>query len=307
MNSRSNPKPKPAPVRRCQPWLGTYVEITAQAADEATQERAISAAFAAVARVHWLMSFHDPASEVSRLNQRATQAPVTVDAWTYEVLGVAQQLHELSGGVFDMAVAPRLITWGFLPSTSAALRRPGTTADVELLPHHQVFFRRPLTLDLGGLAKGFAVDRAVEALQAAGATAGGVNAGGDLRVFGSAAQPLHVRHPRDPAQTLSTVEISNEAAATSAAYFARRRCAGRWVSPILDPLSGRPWLGRASVTVIAPNCLMADALTKIVALAPERAPEILHRHGARALIVADTKSSPMRPAPRTISPCTSAA
>ena len=294
-------------LRRCQPWLGTYVEISATGGDARELQPAVDSAFAAVARVHWLMSFHDPASDVSRLNQRAAHAPVTVDAWTHEVLTAAQQLHQISGGVFDIAVAPRLIAWGFLPGESAAPRCPGSTADVQLRPHGQVFFQRPLQIDLGGIAKGFAVDRAMAALQAAGISAGSVNAGGDLRVFGSAPQPLRVRHPRDPAQTLSPLEISNEAAATSAAYFTRRRHAGRWVSPILDPLTSRPWLGRASVTVIAPHCLVADALTKIVALAPERAPEILAQYGARALVISDTKQPRLRTVRRKISPCTSAA
>ena len=293
-------------LRRCQPWLGTYVEISVTGDDARELSRAVDFAFAAVARVHWLMSFHDPASDVSRLNQRATRAPVTVDAWTWQVLAAAQQLHQISGGVFDVAVAPSLIAWGFLPGEGPPPHH-GTTADLELHAHEQVYFRRPLTLDLGGLAKGFAVDRAVAALQAAGVSAGCVNAGGDLRVFGPEPQPLRVRHPRDPAQTLAPLEISSEAAATSAAYFTRRRHAGRWVSPILDPLTGRPWLGHASVTVIAPDCLVADALTKIVALAPERAPGILAQYGARALVISDTKQPRPRPARRPISPCTSVA
>ena len=102
-------------------------------------------------------------------------------------------------------------------------------------------------------------------------------------------------------------EIANQAAATSGAYFSRRRRQGRWVSPIVDARTGRPWLGRASVTVLAPTCLWADALTKIVALAPERAPEILAHCRARALIVSNMKPTLGSAAPAEFSPCTLAA
>ena len=294
-------------ARRCQPWLGTYVEVAAQAPDEAVLERAIQSAFDSVARVHRLMSFHDPASDVSRLNRHASHSPVTVDAWTHEVLGEAQRMHLLSGGIFDVAIAPSLIAWGFLPDKHVPTEGRGTTAEVDLMTKRRVRFHRSLTLDLGGIAKGFAVDRAVEALQAAGISSGSVNAGGDLRVFGPRPQPLRVRHPGQPTKTLVVGELRDEAAATSAACFSRRRHAGRWVSPILDPFTARPWLGRASITVIAPSCLQADALTKIIALAPEGAPAILTDCGARAIIVADAKPSNSRLMCGPLSPCTLAA
>lgn len=175
------------------------------------------------------------------------------------------------------------------------------------MTEHRVRFHQPLAIDLGGIAKGFAVDRAVEALQAAGALSGSVNAGGDLRVFSPQPQPLRVRLPRRLANSIVVGELCNEAAATSAAYFTRRRHAGRWVSPILDPRTGRPWLGRASVTVIAPDCLLADALTKVVALSPERAPEILARCSARAVILSDTRQSRSRTTHHAPSSCTSPA
>lgn len=270
---------------RCRPFLGTYVEVRAQSSDAGTSQNAVEAAFVAMARVHRLMSFHDPASDVSRLNRQASRKAVTVDVWTFQVLTEARRLFDLSEGLFDVTIAPQLVAWGFLPEVRSRTRGQGSMADLELGPGHQVFFRRPLALDLGGLAKGFAVDRAVEAMQAVGATGGNVNAGGDLRVFGPRPRPLCVRHPGRPAETILVGEIRDEAAATSATYFSRRRPQGRWVSPILNPRTRRPWLGRASVTVVAPTCVVADALTKMVALAPERAAPILTRCEARALVV----------------------
>jgi hypothetical protein len=117
-----------------------------------------------------------------------------------------------------------------------------------------VRFRRPVTIDLGGIAKGFAVDRAVEALQKAGAISGIVNAGGDLRVFGEHAQEVQIRHPLYPGRTAGMVRLRDRALATSARYFAPALFDGRSRQPLPDEIS---------VTVAARDCLTADALTKI--------------------------------------------
>lgn len=294
-------------LRRCQPWLGTFVEVSATGRGAERVTRGVQAAFEAVQRVHQLMSFHDPDSEVTLLNQRAARVPVVVHAWTYQVLHEARRLHLLSDGVFDIAIAPSLMTWGFLPQARPLARYDGTTADIELMSGQQVRFHRPLAMDLGGIAKGFAVDRAIEALQGAGAFSGSVNAGGDLRVFGPDPQPLRIRQPGQPERTIPSGEMVNEAAATSSTCFSLRRRQGRWVSPIVNAHTGRPWLGRASVTVLAPTCLWADALTKIVALAPQRAPEILAQCHARAVIISNMKRFPSRVVALEFSPCTLAA
>src|SRR5215831_4299546 len=104
-------------LRRARPLLGTFVEIAASGAASADMEDAVEAAFAAVARVHRLMSFHDPGSDVSRLNREAKAGAVAVDPWTFEVLEIAQDLHRRSGGAFDIAVAPLLQYLGLLPPT----------------------------------------------------------------------------------------------------------------------------------------------------------------------------------------------
>jgi thiamine biosynthesis lipoprotein ApbE len=95
-------------VRRTQPLLGTFVEIAAAGADRDDLQQAIDEAFAAVAQVHRLMSFHDPHGDVSRLNREASTRTVPVHAWTYQVLEMAIELHRQSAGVFDVTVAPLL-------------------------------------------------------------------------------------------------------------------------------------------------------------------------------------------------------
>lgn len=246
-------------TRRARPLLGTFVEIAALAADETALRRAIEVAFIAVAEVQRLMNRHDPASEVSRLNRDAAVRRVAVHRWTRTVLRAAQEFAEESGGAFDITVGS-----------------DGNWRDVVIEKDGGVRFRRHVTIDLGGIAKGFAVDRAVDALEKAGAVAGIVNAGGDLRVFGNDSQAVRIRHPLDPSRMAGTVLLRQRALATSARYFAPALFDGRSGEPILDDIS---------VTVGAPDCLTADALTKVALVLRDEAKPLLDRHGADAFLL----------------------
>ena len=284
-----SPVPKPPPnteIRRARPLLGTLVEIRAAAAlARARLHAAIDAAFAAVQRVHGLMSFHDAASEVSALNREAQYRPLRVDAQTWAVLAAAQRLSRLSEGAFDIAVGARLQRWGYLPSGSTPSAFEGTWADIELLEDGRVRFHRPLLIDLGGIAKGYAVDCAIDVLRQAGVESALINAGGDLRALGVQPQLVQLRHPQNPAVSMHALSLCDEALATSANYFSRRVCAAGEVSPLLDPRSQLPWLGAASVSVRAADCISADALTKLVLFAaPEVAERVLAVYGAQAYV-----------------------
>lgn len=273
-------------VRRCQPLLGTFVEVGARSTSPRRANEAVDAAFAAVARVHRLMSFHDEASDVARLNRDAAQRPVQVAPWTHEVLRAARSFHDATGGAFDVTIAPRLQRWGYLPCSAgedAAIAADQTA--IQLLDGWRVRFLQPLRIDLGGIAKGFAVDRAIDALQAAGASSGIVNAGGDLRVFGGAPSEIHVRDPHQPGRALPLLALENAALATSASYFSRRRWRGRWVSPLVDPRRGRALVHATSVSVRAGTCMEADALTKAVLLLGRQSSKILRDRAATAFVV----------------------
>src|SRR5262249_14292584 len=151
---------------RARPLLGTFVEIAVAHAPPDVMERAVEAAFAAIGRVHRLMSFHDPHSDVGRLNRAAATRAVKVHAWTLRVIAQALDLHRRSHGAFDLAVAPVLQAMGVLPGRRddrpPVAMRAGTVEAIEVLPGRRVRFSRPgVAIDLGGIAKGFAVDRAV--------------------------------------------------------------------------------------------------------------------------------------------------
>src|SRR5580704_14561335 len=175
-------------IRRARPLLGTFVEIEVAGAARSELDAAIDAAFEAVARVHRLMSFHERDSDVSRLNREASLRPVKVHAWTFQVLEMAVEMHRLTKGIFDITVAPALQAMGLLPGLEgdAAIVTETRFFDaIELLPENTVRFRHPdVRIDLGGIAKGFAVDRALEALRGFDVSSGMVNAGGDLAAFG---------------------------------------------------------------------------------------------------------------------------
>jgi FAD:protein FMN transferase len=272
-------------VRRCRPLLGTFVEVAGSGTDAATLERGITSAFAAVEKVHRLMSFHDPDSDVSRMNREAFPKSVIVHPWTWKVLKTAQQFARDSHGVFDIATGRFLARWGYFPTCAHKPDNAATWRDIFLRKNCRVFFRRKLVIDLGGIAKGFAVDRAVAALKAGGVKAGIVNAGGDLRVFGPISRLIHVRHPTEPTVAAGAVRLVERAMATSGVYFTRRRHCGRHVSPLVDGCTGRCAGELISVSVAADECMVADALTKIVFALREKAGGLLDQYQADALIL----------------------
>jgi thiamine biosynthesis lipoprotein len=271
---------------RARPLLGTIVEIAAYGPSD-TARAAIARAFDAVAHIHALMSYHDPASDVSRINREASANPVVVDPHTHRVLTAASEVAEASEGLFDITVAGALSRLGFLPRHSdfPRMSRHGNYRHVELLPGNRVRLARNVRIDLSGIAKGYAVDLAIQALRKAGMGAGRVNAGGDLRVFGDIPQTVHVRRPRAPTRMIRAAQLGDGAVATSAGYFAARRHRGQSVAPLIDPRTRDPIQSARSVTVIAEACLTADALTKVVHADPTRAAAVLAHFQARALVI----------------------
>ena len=269
----------PDNVCRARPLLGTFVEIRSAGATRAATEQAIDAAFAVIDKIHRLMSFHDPDSDVGWLNREACKRNVAVDPWTYRVLETALALHHRSRGVFDIAVAPAL----------QRLREPAgaaTSDAIALLPGYHVRFRHSgLRIDLGGIAKGFAVDRAIDSLRESDQSCGLVNAGGDLATFGPSAETVHIRDPRFPGSSLCQVAIANAALASSAHLFDPMESDDASFSSTIDPATQRPAAEMAGATVRASSCMVADALTKIVMISGERAAGILHAYQASALFV----------------------
>ena len=267
-------KPVCASIRRARPLLGTFVEIAVAGLCRAALEDAVEAAFAAVGEVHRLMSTQDPDSDVTWVNREASSRPAIVHPWTYWVLEAALDLQRRSGGIFDITAAP----------TS---RSPSQGRNIELLPGRRVRLSGPnTTINLGGIAKGFAVDRAIAMLRDHDVPQGLVNAGGDLAAFGLDATEIALRDPRDPPRIMAHLEIRCEALASSGRQVDPFECRETGHTAVIDPRTSRPADAAGGATVCAGRCMTADALTKVVMIGGEAAAAVLAEYGAKAMFVA---------------------
>ena len=250
-------------IRRIRPSLGTWVAVQCTAEGADTARHALEAAFAAIDRVDRLMHPSREGSDLRRIRETGVGA-VDVDGWTWMVLRAAAQLHAESRGAFD-------------PCTSD---RPGTMDDVHVVEANRVETTRVVAIDFGGIAKGFAVDRAIDALRARGCSAGEVNAGGDLRVFGPTATEIFIRAD----DACRAIRLRDAACAVSGASetarppehrgYRRRDVPGEFVA------------ASRSAAIVAPSALWADALATyaMVCRAPGeglRLREVLALHDAR--------------------------
>lgn len=273
--------------RRAQPWLGTLVEITiADALGDDELNACFNGAFAHIAEVHRLMSFHDPASDVSRINGAAPGASIALHSHTCEVIRTALEIGAASDGLFDVGCGAQLVEWGYLPCPYLNVPRyhPERSA-LSVETGHRVKKSAAVLIDLGGIAKGYAVDLAVAALKKSGIRSACVNAGGDLRVFGELAFPIAIRDPRSPAETALRVQLRDEALATSGSYFSRKQIDARDVSALVNGRTGEPMTAATSASVRAPSCMLADALTKVVLASCDAAHPVLRQFGATAFII----------------------
>ncbi|WP_221792584.1 FAD:protein FMN transferase [Aquisediminimonas sediminicola] len=265
-------------ITRCRPYLGTFVEISVPD----RHANAIEPAFATIAHVQQCMSFHAPDSDLARLRDAPAGVPVAVDRNTVAVLRVARELYDRSDGLFDVTIGRELVRDGFLPRVSALHlgRYTGCAVDIEIIDDQNVCCHRPMLIDLGGIAKGYAVDRAVEVLIAHQVDEGLVNAGGDLRIFGERVWPIALRDADD--QIRWTIDLPSCALASSANLQDRRRSRGRMRTPHIG--EGREAVASSQRTsVIADRCIIADAMTKIAMASPALAVPLLNAYGAQLL------------------------
>lgn len=263
-------------IRRCQPLLGTFVEVSLTGSRTQSELLAIgSAAFAEVRRIDALMSFHRADSELTRINQMAAGNPLTVSGDMQKVLAEALWLSQISEGLFDISVGAALVACGKLPDHGARASSDASWRDIELLGR-QLRFRKPLIIDLGGIAKGYAVDCAMAAVPADLDVC--INAGGDLRMRPWHGRTASIRHPGADSGALLPLSMRDAALATSVSGFADQ------LGLIIDPRLSEPAHRICSYSVFASSAMRADGLTKIACLAPERA-HILQTAGAQAIAI----------------------
>jgi thiamine biosynthesis lipoprotein len=284
----------PIRIDRTVPVMGTVLRLSAWAPDDATARRANEAGRAEVFLVDSLMSHYRPESEISRLTDGAgTAAWTELSPSTLEVLASALDWARRSGGAFDPTVGPLMHAWGFFQHEPAR-PAPGAAADAAALVDHTRVELDPagsrarlrtagMRLDLGALAKGYALDLALAAMDAAGATSAMVDLGGNVAVRGPGPADdgrwtLGIRHPRVDGRLAGTLRVAGGSVATSGDYEQMFEHEGVRYSHLMDPRLGEPARGVVSVTVAAPDGMSADALsTLLFVLGPDEGEAFLRR------------------------------
>jgi thiamine biosynthesis lipoprotein len=264
-------------IERAKPLLGTIAAVRAAWSGEA-DAAAVDRAFAAVAEVQARMSAFDPESDLGRLHAVRCGRFVPMAPPSLHVIRFARDLAAASDGRFDPALGGEAAARGAWPVPVNAAHaldevQGATWRDIEV-EAEGVVLRRPLWLDLNGVAKGFAVDRAIACLQAAGAVQASVNIGGDLAVFGPGSETVRLRTTASDAAPEIVLRDGALASSGGAVDWVATRHFDGASRAVVDP--------RRFACVLAPDAMTADALTKAV-LGGRVEAALLRRYAATAL------------------------
>ncbi len=283
--------------------MGTLVEIAVKQSDAEKSKHAVDLAFDEIKRVENLFSSYLPDSEISRLNRSAGEGWEKLSAETIGVLQRAKHWSEWSSGAFDITVGPALALWKFdtaqtpLPSSKQSDSAVSLIhyKDLQIKANQARLARKGMSVQLGAIAKGYAVDRAVKILQEEGIADAFINAGGDLKSIGmkSPNQPwkIGLQHPRYPEKMIGAFSLSKRAIATSGDYQKYFIQEGERYHHILNPKTGRPAKesGVVSATVLADSVMDADALaTALFVMGPQALEQIRLLENVEAMVILKT-------------------
>lgn len=273
--------------------MGTFAGVVAMTDDIATGNQCIEAALDEIHNVDNLMSDYKEDSEITRINRNAFARPVKVGPATFEVILRSIEFSRLTDGAFDVTVGPFVKLFrtardtGIAPTTEQIADAKARVGYEKLVLNHEErtvrFTVKGMSLDLGGIAKGYAVDKAIEAVQKLGALGAMVDLGGNIRCFGTPPQGrdkwfvgLQDPNTDNAAGLLLKLRLSHESVATSGDYQQFAIIDGKKQSHIIDRRTGKGAEGLSSVTIIAPNATDADALsTAVTVLGPQKGLELI--------------------------------
>lgn len=268
-------------VTRCRPLLGTFVEVNLQAdlPEKALIEYS-NLAFAEIERVQQVLSFHQQSSELSQLNLALISAPTSVKKISNDlikVLSFASDLHQESAGIYDISVAANLVADKYLPDHLIRHKNQptyGNFSDVTLT-NNRICSAKPVFFDLGGIAKGYAVDQAISKIPSS--ISGYINAGGDMRVIDWFEEQVAIKYARRSG-ALKQLTLLNTALASSGSYYQQQG------SQYFNPITRQYSAIKGCISVFAGSAMQADALTKIVALMKRKdAKKLLNHYCAKAI------------------------
>ena len=267
--------------------------IEAYGPDAQALPRILDEAFDEVDRIDRLMSHYKPESAVSRINREAAQHPVPVDPELFDFIVDAMRYNRDSDGAFDITVGPLMKAWGFfrgegrVPAddvlASAHRHVGGAHVRVDPVARTIAFDASGVELDLGGIAKGYAVDRVVRLLRHRLVAAALISAGGST-IYGLGAPPGHdgwdamIQDPIDRGNIAFTVQLKDRALSVSGSSEKSFEAGGVTYSHIMDPRTGRPVQGILSVAVLAGSGTAGDALDDaFFVMGPDRSRAYLTR------------------------------
>lgn len=261
--------------------MGTSLQLTVLGHDAAKLDAALEAAEAELRRVEDVFTSWR-ASPLLRLNAGAGKGPQQVSREMARLIARSLKIGQLTGGAFDVTFASVGKLWDFkakppkLPTSDEvkqALTKVGWAKVAVDLSKNTVSLPAGTKIGLGGIAKGYGVDRAMGVLLARGIKHALVNAGGDLKALGTKhgkPWPIAIKHPRDRERVLAVLPVANTCVVTSGDYERFFERDGKRYHHILDPRSGYPSTGCMSATVVAPDAAFADALaTALCVLGPK--------------------------------------
>jgi len=267
--------------------MGTFARVIAVADNSKTAENCIEAAFEQLTAADNRMSTYKQDSEVSRVNNGGFPGPVKVSATTFEVLQKSVEFSRLTDGAFDVTIGPLVQLWRSAGDANSvpideqlAQARARVGYDKLILDANDLSVRftvEGMRLDLGGIAKGWAIDRAIEAMQEKAAAGGMVDVGGDIRCFG--VPPRGKKHwlvglqdPKEATDALTVgkpllvLKLTDAAVATSGGYRRFALIEGQKYSHIIDRKTGTSAQSLSSVSIIANSAVDADALATAVTI-----------------------------------------
>lgn len=258
--------------------MDTFVEISCFSSDRESVLEAIENAFKELERIEKVFSKFDEKSEVSMVNRLAPLGEVNITRELFGVIARSSYYSELTEGSFDITVAPIIDIW-LLAQEKGSI--PDDETIIEALKHTGYkniamdenkltirFLDKLMKIDLGGIAKGYAVDRAKDIILSHGIESGLINIGGNMFAVGSPrgkeSWSIGIQHPRDKKNIIYKIDLKNRAVSTSGDYERFFTLNGRRFSHIINPIVGRPAEGVVSVTVVADSAEEADALSTAV-------------------------------------------
>jgi thiamine biosynthesis lipoprotein len=275
--------------KRTDAIMGTNIYVEVWSDDAAKGDEAIDAVMADMRRIDELMSHYKPESQLSSINQHAADAPVVVDKELFDLIKLSTHYSEITEGAFDITYASVGYLYNYpdhVRPTEAQIKAALPAVNWRNMKfddaHHSVFFEhKGMRIDLGGIGKGYAVDRGIDILQKRGIQHAVVTAGGDSRIIGDhmgRAWLVAIRHPDDPNKVVTRIPLSDAAMSTSGDYERYFDENGVRYHHIIDPKTGHSASKVRSATIIGPTATQTDGMSKTAfVLGPEKALEIINR------------------------------